>query len=180
MLASQIKKFLLPTLLSISSLSFSSAFAAEGLSYHLSPVPATQSVDFTLKDMDDNTHRLKDYHGKVVMINFWATWCPPCRKEMPSMEVLYQKFKDKGFTILAINQWEDIDRVFMFSADLDTPPTFPILFDQKGSVSEQFGVQGLPTTLVLNKKGQVVYRAVGGRDFNHPEVEKIIRSLLDK
>jgi len=155
-------------------------YADEGLSYHLSPVPPKQAKDFTLPDMDDNSHSLKDYQGKVLMINFWATWCPPCRQEMPSMEVLFQRFKNRGFVILAINQWETPDRVFVYTGEFSETLTFPILFDPKGEVSDKYKVKGLPTTVLLNKKGQVVYRAIGGRDFNHPEVDKIIRILLDE
>ena len=157
-----------------------SVCAEEGLSYHLSPLPPQHAKNFTLPDMDDRKHNLKDYQGRVVMINFWATWCPPCRQEMPSMEALYQRFKNKGFTILAINQWETPDQVFVYTGDFSEPPTFPILFDPKGEISNMFSVKGLPTTILVNKKGQVVYRAIGGRDFNHPEVDKILRALINE
>jgi thiol-disulfide isomerase/thioredoxin len=156
------------------------AHAAEELGFHLNPVPPHQAADFTLQDMDENSHSLKDYRGKVVMLNFWATWCPPCRQEMPSMEALNQLYEDEGFTVLAINEWEDADRVFVYTGQLSTSPTFPILFDKTGKVADKYEVKGLPTTVLLNKKGQVVYRAIGGRDFNHPEVDKIIRSLLSE
>jgi len=159
---------------------FKSVQAEEGLSYHLSPVSPQQAKNFTLADMDNQKHSLKDYLGKVVMINFWATWCPPCRQEMPSMEALYQRFKTKGFTILAINQWETPDRVFVYTGEFSLPPTFPILFDQKGEIADMFTVKGLPTTILVNKKGQVVYRAIGGRDFNHPEVDRIILALINE
>lgn len=156
------------------------AHADEELSHHLSPVPPRQAADFTLQDMDDKTHSLKDYRGKVIMLNFWATWCPPCRKEMPSMESIYQKFKKQGFVILAINQWESPDIVFVYTGELSVTPTFPILFDRKGNISGMFGVKGLPTTVLLNRKGQVVFRAIGGRNFNHPDVYKVIRTLLSE
>jgi thiol-disulfide isomerase/thioredoxin len=156
------------------------AYAEEALGYHLNPVPPHQAADFTLQDMDESSHSLSDYRGKVVLLNFWATWCPPCRHEMPSMEALYQRYKDKGFTVLAINEWEDADRVFVYTGQLSVNPTFPILFDPKGVVADKFVVKGLPTTVLLNKKGQIVYRAIGGRDFNHPEVDKVIRTLLSE
>ncbi len=134
--------------------------------------------NFTLKDMDEKSYTLSDYRGKVVMVNFWATWCPPCRRELPSMDALYQDFKDKSFTILAINQWESPDHVFAYMGQLEVFPGFPILFDRDSAVSQTFGVKGLPTTVLIDKRGRVVYRAVGGRDFNHPEVRTIIRKLL--
>jgi len=134
--------------------------------------------DFILQDMDDEQHALKDYRGQVVMVNFWATWCPPCRREMPSMEALYRKFHQDGFSVLAINEWEDPELVFPYMGQLSVFPTFPILFDREGEVSVAYQVKGLPTTFVLDRKGRIVFRAVGGRDFNHPEMEQIIRELL--
>jgi len=97
---------------------------------------------------------------------------------MPSMETLHQAFKDEPFTILAINQWESPDHVFAFMGQLEVYPNFPILFDRDSSVSQAFGVKGLPTTVLIDKQGRIVYQAVGGRDFNHPEVRKIVRDLL--
>ncbi len=134
--------------------------------------------DFRLADMDGKEYVLESYRGKVVMLNFWATWCPPCRRELPSMEALHQTFKDEPFAILAINEWETQDHVFAFMGQLPVEPSFPILFDSDSVVAQNFGVKGLPTTLLLDTNGKIVYRAVGGRDFNHPEVKKIIRALL--
>jgi thiol-disulfide isomerase/thioredoxin len=141
------------------------------------PIPAP---DFTLEDMDAKRFSLKDYRGKVILINFWATWCPPCRREMPSMERLYQKFKGKDFTVLAVNQMEDVDQVFTYTGELETPPTFAILFDKGSNVSRAFGVQGLPTTYLIDKKGNIRFRAIGGREFDHPEVEKQILQLMQE
>lgn len=137
-----------------------------------------QAPTFQLKDMDGESHSLESYRGKVLMLNFWATWCPPCRREIPSMESLYQAFKDEAFAILAINEWETEDHVFAFMGQLPVEPSFPILFDSDSEVAQSFGVKGLPTTLLVDRDGKIVYRAVGGRDFNHPEVKKIIRALL--
>jgi thiol-disulfide isomerase/thioredoxin len=134
--------------------------------------------DFVLQDMDEEPHALKDYRGRVVMVNFWATWCPPCRREMPSMEALYRKFQERGFTVIAVNEWEDPELVFPYMGQLSVFPTFPVLFDREGEVSQAYQVKGLPTTFLLDRQGRIVFRAVGGRDFNHPEVEQIIRELL--
>jgi len=78
------------------------------------PDPKNAPV-FRLQDMDEDAHSLDDYRGKVILLNFWATWCPPCRREIPSMERLYQMLKDQGFTVLAVNQWEDPDPVFAYT-----------------------------------------------------------------
>ena len=135
--------------------------------------------DFVVEDIDGEPHALRDYRGKVVLINFWATWCPPCRREMPSLEALYQKLHAQPFAILAINQWESPDHVFSYMGDLSVFPTFPILFDRNSEVSEAFGVKGLPTSVVVDKQGRVVFRAIGGREFDHPEIERAIRELIE-
>jgi thiol-disulfide isomerase/thioredoxin len=137
-----------------------------------------QAPDFELEDMDGEKYSLESYRGKVVILNFWATWCPPCRREIPSMEALHQAFRDEAFAILAINEWETEDHVFAFMGQLPVEPGFPILLDLDSEVATSFGVKGLPTTLLLDPQGRIVYRAVGGRDFDHPEVKKTIRALL--
>lgn len=142
--------------------------------------PPVAAPDFTLTDMDEVSHRLADYRGKVVLVNFWATWCPPCRREMPSLERVYQKLKDRPFMVLAINQWETVDHVFSYMGDLNVFPEFPILFDSQSEVSENFGVRGLPTSLIVDTEGRIVYRAVGGREFDHPEVLQLIEGLLPR
>ena len=118
---------------------------------------------FALMDMDDVRHSFSDYKGKVVLLNFWATWCPPCRREMPSMERLHQKLKDSNFTVIAINQMEEMDHVFAYTGQLEVDPTFTILFDTDSKVAEAFHVNGLPTTYLIDKHGRIRYRAVGGR-----------------
>jgi thiol-disulfide isomerase/thioredoxin len=130
--------------------------------------------------MDEEKHSLNDLHGKVVLLNFWATWCPPCRREMPSMERLYQKFNGENFTVIAINQMEDGDHVFAYTGQLDVDPTFTILFDKDSKVSNNYQVSGLPTTYLIDKQGNIRYRAIGGREFDHPEVEKQILQLMQE
>ncbi len=155
------------------------AVAEEELSHSFASIDPPRSVpDFSLADMDGELHTLQDYRGKVVLVNFWATWCPPCRREMPALEQLYTRLADQPFTVLAINQWEDADHVFAYMGDLNVIPSFPILFDPESKVSADFGVKGLPTSFLLDKQGRVVFRAVGGRAFDHPDVEQTIRSLL--
>jgi thiol-disulfide isomerase/thioredoxin len=140
--------------------------------------PAPAAADFRLPDLDGKPHQLSDYRGKVVLVNFWATWCPPCRREMPSMERLAQRLKDQPFVILAINQQEDAERVFEFSGQLVPPPGFPILFDPDSKVAHAWKVQGLPASFIVDQQGRVAYRAMGGREFDHPEIEQAIRALL--
>lgn len=131
-----------------------------------------------LVDLEGKTRTLKEFAGKVVLVNFWASWCPPCRREMPSMERLYQRLKGEPFVVLAVDQYEKPDMVFAFTGELDPQPTFPILLDTSGEVSRAWGVQGIPTSFLVDKRGRVVYRAVGGRDFEHPEMERLVRDLM--
>jgi thiol-disulfide isomerase/thioredoxin len=134
--------------------------------------------DFELPDLDGHRHRLSGYRGKVVLLNFWATWCPPCRREMPSMERLYQKLKAESFMVLAVNQQEAEDDVFAFTGQLDPQPTFPILLDAESQTTDLYAVRGLPASVIVDRDGRIVYRAVGGRAFDHPDIEQAIRALL--
>ena len=121
---------------------------------------------------------LADFRGKVVLLNFWATWCPPCRREMPSMERVHQELNAGPFSVIAINEYESPDHVFAYVGQLSTDPTFPILFDPDSAVSELYQVRGLPTTYLIDKHGRIRYRAIGGREYDHPEVLGTIRALM--
>jgi thiol-disulfide isomerase/thioredoxin len=140
----------------------------------------SQVSDFVLEDIDGKKRRLSDLRGKVVLVNFWATWCPPCRREMPSIERLSHLLKGADFEILAVNVAENLDTVFSFTGTLDPVPTFPIVFDRDSSVLKAWPVRGLPTSFVLDKQGRIAYRAVGGREFDDPAILAQLRALLDE
>ena len=168
-------------ILQLSTFSSHAAWEQPKLGYQLNQLAKpVDAPNFKLEDIDEYEYDFSEYRGKVVLLNFWATWCPPCRREMPSMERIYKKYQDKDFTVLAINQMEDEDKVFAFTGALDTRLTFNILLDTKSSVSHDYDVRGLPTTYLIDKKGRIRYRAIGGREFDHPEVEKIIQSLMQE
>lgn len=161
------------------SLSAIVAGAAPPLGHQMSMVKGSPQVgDFTLPDIDSEPHSFSDFDGQVVLLNFWATWCPPCVREMPSLERLHRKYENKGFKVIAVNQWEDEDVVFEFTGRLSVEPTFLILFDRESRVADAFKVKGLPSTYLIDKKGRVRYKAIGGREFDHPEVEKLVDRLL--
>lgn len=152
-----------------------------GLSHTLTPVsPPVQAPGFSLEDLEERDQALADYRGKVVIVNFWAVWCPPCRKEMPSLERLNQHFQDRPVAILAINEGEDAGRIEPFLWEMDPSPTFTVLLDRDSAIPPRWGVRGLPTSFVLDQQGQIVYRAVGGREFDHPDVIKAVEHLLGK
>ena len=135
------------------------------------------SVDFTLPDLDGKSVRLSDLRGRVVLINFWATWCPPCRAEMPSMNDLYKDYRDKGLEILAISTDVDGRRVvapFVEKYGL----TFPVLLDPKMDVGSGIQVRGIPSTYLLDKQGRVAGLEVGARDWNRSSLRRILDELL--
>jgi len=130
---------------------------------------------FELMDMDGNKVKLSDFLGKPVIINFWATWCPPCRAELPSMNRAWTKVKDKGVAMLAINVGEDEETIFSFMADY--PIEFKVLLDQTGDIVSQWPIKGLPTTFVLDPQGRLFYRAIGGREWDSEELIKQVLAL---
>ncbi|HWR75604.1 MAG TPA: TlpA disulfide reductase family protein [Thiobacillus sp.] len=139
------------------------------------PAPALK-----LKDLDGQTHDLARFRGRVVLVNFWATWCPPCRREMSSMERLSQALKGEAFSVLAVDVGEDADTIGAFTSQLDTEPTFPILLDTRSGTLQAWKVAGLPTTFLVDRQGRIVASAIGGREFDHPEIIQAIRELLKK
>lgn len=158
------------------------ALAGMGVCAHaatpsMTPVePPRAAPPFTLKDIDGKTHSLAEYRGKVVLVNFWATWCPPCRAEMPSIEKLYASMKGKPFVVLALDQGESVDSVFAFMGQLSPSPTFPVLLDNKSQAAHAFGVMGIPSTYLIDKQGRIVAQAIGGRDYD----SAVMRTLLDR
>jgi len=155
-------------------------FAAEQSSLVQKLTPVSESIvapALKLQDMDEETTDLKDLKGKTVVVNFWATWCPPCRKEMASLGRLHQSTQDKDVEVLAVDIGEDDDAVFAFMAELDPTPEFTVLFNEDGSLMKSWQVKGLPTTFIINPKGEVAYYAIGGRDFDDPDIIKAITDL---
>ena len=120
-----------------------------------------QQANFTLTDLQGNSWTLKDLKGKVVLVNFWATWCPPCRKEMPDLEALYNRYKDQGFLILALSEDEETNKVAPFIAEHKI--TYPILLDPGQKVNNLFQVEGIPKSFVYNREGKLVAQSIDMR-----------------
>jgi peroxiredoxin len=119
-----------------------------------------ENADFTLKELNGQSWTLKEQRGKVVVLNFWATWCPPCRKEMPDLESLYQQFKNQGLVILAISD-EDAAKVKPFIAERKI--SYPVLLDPGRMVNELFQIQGIPKTFVYDRSGKLVAQSIDMR-----------------
>jgi len=133
--------------------------------------------DFQLWNLDGEAVTLSGYQGRVVMLNFWATWCGPCRVEMPAMEVLYQQFHRKDFEILAIStdaQGAAVTRPFRDSMGL----SFPILHDSDFRVGVTYGTRTLPMTFLVNRRGIITHRIFGARDWQSPEARQMIHALI--
>lgn len=126
------------------------------------------AADFSLPDIEGRTHTLKQYAGRVVVANFWATWCPPCRAEIPSMQRAWQKLEPEGIAMLALHVGGDAEQIWAFLAEFGV--TFPVLIDATGSVSKAWQTIGLPTTFVVDQEGRKALRAIGERQWDDPAV----------
>ncbi len=124
------------------------------------PVVGTSVEDFRLVDLDGKSQSLSQYRGKVVLVNFWATWCKPCTTEMPAMQATYDRLREKGFVVLAINELEDDVKVREHIKQHGH--TFPVLMDRENKVANQFGVFGLPVSVFIDEKGVVREYIKGG------------------
>jgi peroxiredoxin len=136
-----------------------------------SPTP-----DFTLTGLDGKKVSLKDFRGKVVFLNFWATWCVPCREEMPAMQRLYNEFKDKNFVVLAVNVKDRRQDALNFLKELKI--TYPIAFDPEGQAGLLYGAWGLPTTYLIGPKGEGLARLWGPAEWYSPEARNLISQIL--
>jgi len=121
---------------------------------------ARAKADFTLLDLEGKSWTLRELRGKVVLVNFWATWCPPCRKEMPDLDALYRKFKDQGLVILAIDD-EEAGKIKPYLAE--HPVTYPILLDPGRKANESFHVDGIPKSFVYDREGKLVAQSIDMR-----------------
>jgi peroxiredoxin len=134
------------------------------------------TINFTLPLLAGGSATLSSYRGKVVILNFWATWCPPCRTEMPSMETLYQRFSAQGLEILAVDIGEGASTVQQFIRRAGY--TFPVLLDRSSKVSSDYGIEAIPTTYIIDREGKIIGRIVGGIMWDNPRVIAAIDALL--
>lgn len=124
------------------------------------PTVGMQAEDFRLTDLEGKTQSLSQYRRKIVLLNFWATWCKPCTTEMPAMQASFDKLRDNGFVVLAINELEDDAKVREHIKQYGY--TYPVLMDRDNKVANQFGVFGLPVSVFIDREGRVQEYIKGG------------------
>jgi len=133
--------------------------------------------DFVSENLRGGNASLEDYKGKIVLLNFWATWCMPCRAEMPGMETLWKKYKEQGLVIVAISVDEGSrGRIETFSKLLDL--SFPILLDPESKVSDLYEVSDMPTSFLIDRNGKLISRIVGTEEWSSPDAVQFVEGLL--
>lgn len=156
-------------------LASSAGFAADAPQTLTALSDDMQAPAFDLLGPVGEAQRLADHLGKPVILNFWATWCPPCRAEMPSMQRAHETVAEEGIAVIAVNVGEDADTVTRFLAE--TPVDFPIPLDVDSAVVQSYPVKGLPTTFVIDPSGRLVYSAAGEREWDDPVLLNQVRAL---
>ena len=144
----------------------------------LRPTTPTMAPDFALSDLEGRAVRLSALRGKVVLVNLWTTWCPPCREEMPSMERLYQRLRGRGVEMLAVSQDEPDARSTVEAFVREVGVTFPVLLDPRREAGEAYGVWGYPETFIVDREGRIVERVVGPRVWDSPGQIAALEGLL--
>ena len=147
-------------------------FVVPEVSRHTAP-------DFVSENLRGGNTGLVDYKGKVVLLNFWATWCMPCREEMPGMETLWKKYKEQGLVIAAVSVDEGSrGRIETFSKILDL--SFPILLDPESKVSDLYKVSDMPTSFLIDRNGKIISHIVGTEEWTSPEAIELVEKLLSQ
>ena len=132
-----------------------------------------------LEDVDGRVHRLSDLRGRVVVVNFWATWCPPCIAEMPAIQRMYDALAGQGIRVLAVNAGEHVEDIRSFVRNFEPALTFPLLRDSKGDTFARWRVLGLPHTFVVDPSGNLAYTAEGARQMDSPHILNRLEALLE-
>jgi len=138
--------------------------------------PGSAAAPFDLKTLDGRSVQLADLQGKLVLVNFWATWCGPCKEEMPAFERLRQKLDPGRFALLTITTDLQRDGIKHFLTNLNVQ--LPVLFDEDQDISQAYLVRALPTTVLIDRQGMLVGRAVGPRDWDAPRTVRVLQGMM--
>ena len=141
------------------------------------PLIGSPAPEIVLKDLQGRAVKLSDLRGKVVLVNFWATWCKPCKEEMPAMQASYDKLRDKGFVVLAVNELEDTARV---AEHIRTHGhTFEVVMDHNNQVANMYGVVGLPASFLIDPQG-IVRERISGSLLTESRIEEMVKKYGEK
>ncbi|MCG6940848.1 MAG: TlpA family protein disulfide reductase [Thiohalocapsa sp.] len=152
------------------------AIAAPDAAGLLDPIAEKpEAPGFELKGADGKTYRLADMRGQPVIVNFWATWCPPCRAEMPAMQRAWEQLKDEGIMLVAVNAGDSEGEIAAFVEHMQV--SFPLPMDTNMQVTQSWPLKGLPTTFVVDPQGRLVYRAQGEREWDDAALLDLVRAL---
>ena len=151
---------------------------AESLPIKIIPLDKQVAANFTITDYDGNKYELNSSRGKWVFLHFWASWCGPCRREMPLVYRLQQQLKDKNIDFILVNTAEDEDTIFEFLGSV--APDLHSYMDKDGELTEQWKPRGLPTTFFIDPKGRKRFLALGGRPWDKPEYQQLLTKMLSE
>jgi len=165
--------FMVGTISAVSLESLNQKFVAQGFAI---PSETLASIDFDLENINGEKENLSDYLGKVVFLNFWATWCGPCRIEMPSMQKLYDEFHDDGLEVVAVNIGERQKTVVKFLEENNL--TFPVLLDETNMVAGIYGARNIPTTYIIDRNGKILSMIVGTKEWYTEESRALFADIL--
>ena len=168
--------FLKPTMLKGAFISLLAVLTLTVSSSAFSTVVEGKAPDFTLKSMQGGNLKLSEHRGEVVMINFWASWCAPCREEMPILNDLYLRYRDMGFTLLGVNVEEDSGGAKKMMSELKV--VFPVLFDTSNEVSKMYKVEAMPSTILVDRDGNMRYLHRGYLPGYEEDYERQVRELM--
>lgn len=157
------------------SLAAPSAARGEGVGFTVREAGKAKAPGFTLKDLSGADKGLRDYKGKVVVLNFWASWCEPCKREFPALNRLHSSLKDKGLVVLAVSE-DSLKRALPFAERHGA--AFPVLIDQYGAVMRLYGVKLIPVSVVIDRQGTVRGRVTGETDYGGKEASGYFEALL--
>lgn len=141
------------------------------------PLVGSPAPDFTLSDLSGKEAQLSDLRGRPILVTFWATWCPPCKKEMPEIQAAYDQHKDRGFVVLAVNFGENLEAAKVFVNQMDL--RFPVLLDRKVNVASRYGVWSLPVSFFIDRNGIIQERVFGGT-LTTERIGEILRQLQER
>lgn len=140
----------------------------------------TTAPDFSMSDLNGNTVKFSDFNGKVLLIDFWASWCVPCKKSMPHIIDLYINRKDSSFTVIAVNVDEDRSKINDFARSINAEFPFPVIYDKESKLPKLYIIEGMPSTIIIDKEGIIRFKETGFTNEIKEKMDSKIKELLVK